>query len=58
VAAYAFEHDGALCRLHTHNRAFSLSQTSYIEEGAVTQVKHNGQYRYKRVKENFVEKLN
>jgi hypothetical protein len=36
VTAYAFRHDGVLCRLHTHNRAFSLLQTSYIEEGTVT----------------------
>ncbi len=36
VAAYAFRHDGVLCHLHTHNRAFHLLQTSYIEEGAVT----------------------
>ncbi len=43
VTAYAFRHDGVLCHLHSHNRAFSLLQTSYIEEGTVTQVKYNGQ---------------
>jgi hypothetical protein len=36
VAAYAFRHDGVLCHLHPHNRAFSLLQTSYIAEGRVT----------------------
>jgi hypothetical protein len=36
VAAYAFRHDGVLCHLHTHKRAFPLLQTSYIEEEAVT----------------------
>ncbi len=43
VTAYAFRHDGVLCHLHFHNRASSLLQTSYIEEGTVTQVKYNGQ---------------
>ncbi len=36
VAAYAFRHDGVLCHLHTHNRAFPLLNTLYIVEGAVT----------------------
>ena len=36
VTAYAFRHDSVLCHLHTHNRPFSLLQTSYIREGAVT----------------------
>ncbi len=26
VAAYAFRHDGVLCHLHTHNRAFLFIQ--------------------------------
>ncbi len=36
VAAYAFRHDGVLCHLHTHNRAFPLLNTLYIVEETVT----------------------
>jgi hypothetical protein len=36
VTAYAFRYDGVLYHLHTHNRAFPLLQTPYIEVGAVT----------------------
>ena len=34
--AYAFRHDGVVCHLHTHNRAFSLLQASHITEGTAT----------------------
>ena len=30
VTAYAFQHDGVLCHLHTRNRAFPLLNIAYI----------------------------
>ncbi len=36
VTVYAFQRDGVFCHLHTHNRACSLLQTAYIEEGMAT----------------------
>ena len=40
VTAYAFRHDGVLCHLHTHNRAFPLLDIVYI--GVVTHERTKG----------------